>query len=445
MSNRRGFIVVSRNFIPLDERLIFMLKVMNFGGMMKRLFVVLTGLLFPLIAFASGFESLNVSTAALGQADAWMTRVNDASAIYYNPAAMMRVERNDLYVNFNLRNGSGDFEPIILDGATIEQDTSNSFSFNGYFVHRYSDQISFGVGTYAPYHQKVEWPKGSLPTFISRQSKLETRYITPSLAYQLAPWISIGGGIDIIRADAQYLRDFDFEDIAGVFPTTTVDVDGTEIGFNLGILLETQYNWQFASTFKSQTDLNLEGDASTGNLTPPIQDLFVDGGASLDMALPWRFGFGVASLWDRWSFEGNVEFAGWGSLETIRVNYFEETDFLRDFNLPRNYDNTISIRFGTEYDYSDSWTFRGGYLYEGTPVPDNAVDPWFPDGSRNGITLGATFHGQGWRADVGLMKQWLGKRNTPVINVYIPPLNLSAAGEYAGSETVFSFGAGYSF
>jgi long-chain fatty acid transport protein len=412
---------------------------------MKKLFTLFAAIIFPLAVDASGFESLNQNTAALGQADAWITRTDDASAIYYNPAAMLRVERNNVYVNFNLRHGSGDFAPDILDGATFEQDTSNSVSFNGYFVHHYSDQIAFGFGTYSPFSQKVEWPKGSLPSFITRESKLETRYFTPSVAYQITPHVSVGGGLDIIRADAKYIRDFDLENIASVFPSITVDADGTKVGFNLGVLVDTAYNWQFAATYKTGTDLHLEGDAVGGNITPPVQDLFVNGGASLDMNLPWRLTFGAASNWDRWSVEGNLEFTGWGSFDVLRVNYFEETDFIRDINLPRNYDNTISVRFGTEYHYSDHWSFRGGYLYEGTPVPDRAVDPWFPDGSRNGITLGASYHYAGWRADIGLMKQWLGKRNTPAANVYPPPLNLVAAGEYTGSESVFSFGAGYSF
>ena len=82
---------------------------------MRKALMILTGILLPLISYASGFESLNENTAALGQADAWITRVNDASAIFYNPAAMLRVERNNVYINFNLRDQGGDFAPVILD------------------------------------------------------------------------------------------------------------------------------------------------------------------------------------------------------------------------------------------------------------------------------------------------------------------------------------------
>lgn len=412
---------------------------------MRKLFAILAILFIPLICSSAGFESFTLNTAALGQAQAMVCRVDDASAVFYNPAALLRTDKNNAYVNGTIQKVSGDQTPTVLDVNTVKQVTGDAFLLNGYFAHRYSDTLAFGLGLYSPFRQKFEWPKGTLPTFITRESKLNTFYISPSVGYRITPNVSVGGGFDIIFADARYMRDFDLEEALAIFPTTTVDADGTDFGLNFGVLIDTEANWQFAATYKSSVDLNLEGTAVSTNITPPIEDLFVDGGATIQLTLPWRLTFGAATTYGDWEFEGNLVFTGWGSFDTLRVNYFDETAVIRDINLPRQYDNTFSIRLGAEYNYTEALTFRAGYMYDQSPVPLEALDPWLPDSSRNGISAGVSFHYEGLRVDFGYAGFWLNERKAPVDNFYNIPLNLSAEGIYTGSQHLLSFGAGYSF
>jgi len=177
---------------------------MVFGGNMNKLYTFLATFFIPLFCYSAGFESFTLNTAALGQSQAMICRVDDASAVFYNPAALLRIDANNAYVNGTIRKVSGDQTPTVLDVNTVKQVTGDSFLLNGYFAHRYSDTLAFGLGLYSPFRQRFEWPKGTLPSFITRESKLDTFYVSPSVGYRITPNVSVGGGFDIIFADARY-------------------------------------------------------------------------------------------------------------------------------------------------------------------------------------------------------------------------------------------------
>lgn len=414
--------------------------------MMKKFLWIVVLLIVPPMCHASGYGLFEMNAGAHGMAHAWICRVDDASAVWYNPAALTRIETNDIYVSGTLIGSSGDFNPTVQPGL-IDQEKRSFFPANAYYGRKLSDNWAFGIGVFTPFGLGTEWPVNSLPSFVSQKATLRTFFITPSIAYKISPMLSIGGGVDIAYGDVKLRRN-----IQAVVPTlglvqfsNDIDANGTDVGFNLGMLVETDKNWSFAATYKYKIDLNFDGNATFGNVPAPIAPLVPDGPVQTELPMPSLLSFGGATTYEHWSFESDLIFTYWGAFDALRINFTNQTPIVRNQVIIRDWRNTWAIRIGAEYKWTEHNSFRAGYLYDETPVVDRSVDPILPDGSRNGITFGYGYHTGDWKFDVSYMHLFFGDRLSPLDNFIPPPGNFAAAGVYTTTANLLAFGFGYKF
>lgn len=406
---------------------------------MRKFLILLLLILTPLTCRAAGYSLFTMNAAAHGMAHAYVCRVSDASAIFYNPAALNRIDHNDIYTSLTWVSTSGDFTPALLDGVTFKQLDQDLFPANFYAAHRLSDRFVFGLGTYIPFGSSTEWPVDSFPARVSRNAELRTFYLTPSLGFQATPEISLGGGLDVIYADTSLSQSSRFP--IAVATERTLDADDWDVGFNLAAMIETQSNWTFAVTYKSKVDLEMVGDVS---LATPLENELTVGEGHVNFHLPSRITGGASTTFENWLFEGDISYTNWGKVENLEMS-FPGPFLVNTVNLPRNYEDTWSIRLGLEYRFTDNLTFRTGYLYDESPVPDVSVDPILPDATRNGFTMGFSYSYGRWRFDAGYMASRFDDRSVPEANSYPYPLNLSVAGAYTNSANLLSFGLGYKY
>ncbi|HSE42668.1 MAG TPA: outer membrane protein transport protein [Acidobacteriota bacterium] len=410
--------------------------------MKKMLFIVV--LLLPVVCNASGYALYEMNARAHGMAHAYIVRVDDPSAVWYNPAALTRVEGTEIYGSGTWINTSGDFTSLAT-GANIEAVDGNFFPPNFYVGHQLSDNWVLGVGVYTPFGLRTEWPQGSLPTFISQKADLKVFYVTPSIAYRITPNISVGGGFDFAWSEIKLERNINIARLAPVVVFNEVDADGTDFGFNVGTLIETNSNVDFAVTYKHKIEVDYEGDVSFTGVPPAFTSFFPSGETSLELPLPSQLMFGASTTFEKLSIEGDLIFSFWDDVDVIRVDFLQNTPALLDPEIVRNFENSWSLRLGAEYNMTDQWALRGGYVYDETPVPDQAVDPILPDGSRNGITFGVGYMGEGWTFDIGYMVLFFEDRTSPLNNFVTTPGNVIAAGDYTNHANLLSFGFGYKF
>lgn len=413
---------------------------------MKRFQLTLLLLILPLICHAGGYGIYEMNAEANGMAHAFICRVNDASAVWYNPAALIRIEKNDLYVSGTLISAQGDFDPTIQPGI-IDQKDRTFFPINAYYGRKLSDNWAFGIGAYTPFGLATEWPQGSLPALVSQKASLRTFFITPSVAYKISPNLSIGAGMDIAYADVELLRDIQLTaPLPPVVIANSIDnANGTDVGFNLGLLLDTNKNWSFAVTYKHKIDINFEGNTTFENVPASLAPLFPDGPVQTELPLPAQLMLGAAATYGKWSFEGDLIFAYWDAFQNLSVNFTNTTPVVRNQVTPRNWDNSWAIRLGTEYEWTEHHSFRGGYFYDETPVPDRSVDPILPDGSRNSISFGYGYRAIHWKFDISYMHIFFDGRTSPLDNFINPPGNFAAAGNYTNSANLLALGFGYKF
>lgn len=55
---------------------------------------------------------------------------------------------------------------------------------------------------------------------------------------------------------------------------------------------------------------------------------------------------------------------------------------------PKNYKNVWRYQIGLEWETSPEWTWRLGYVYDQSPVPDDTIDYQLPMSDRNIFSIG---------------------------------------------------------
>lgn len=407
---------------------------------MKKVLPLLILLLIPVFCSASGYALYEMNARAHAMAHAYIARVDDPSAVWYNPAALTRIEGTEIYASATWINTSGDFTPLAT-GVTVDAVEGNFFPPNFYVGHQVSDNWVLGVGVYTPFGLKTEWPSLSLPSFVSQKADLKVFYVTPSLAYRINPYLSVGGGFDFTWSEVQLERNISLAPLAPAVIFNEVKADGTDFGFNLGALIETSSNVDFAVTYKHKMDVNYEGTVDFVDVPPAFTSFFPIGDASLDLSLPTQLMFGVSTTYEKLSIEGDLIYTFWDDLQQIRLDFATNTPVLRDTIITRNFENSWSLRIGAEYRVTDQIAIRGGYFYDETPVPDRAVDPILPDGSRNALTFGFGYIAEGWTFDIAYMALFQDDRTSPLDNFAA----IVAAGDYTNNANLIAFGFGYKF
>jgi long-chain fatty acid transport protein len=121
----------------------------------------------PAAALAGGFEVPDNGTRSLGRSGAYVAGVDEPSAIYYNPAALTRIQGPGLTLNLNLIHQQTEFqrEPYVYyeDGSTEERDrreirfdlAKNSAGFFPapmiFASHNFGwDNVTLGAAIYGP-------------------------------------------------------------------------------------------------------------------------------------------------------------------------------------------------------------------------------------------------------------------------------------------------------
>lgn len=411
---------------------------------MKKLIALLIAAgLIPVLVQASGYALYEMNAAAHGQAHAYICRVDDPSAVWYNPAALTRAEGFELYASTTWISTSGD--QVNLGGNKTNQVEGNFFPTNIYVAKPITDNFVFGVGFYQPFGLRTQWPANSLLAFVSEKAELSTLFLTPSVAYRITKNVSVGGGLDVVTGKVTLDRNISLQPTLPFTFANTIEGNKTKASFNLGLLIQTDYNINFAATYKHKTDLDFNADVTWINVPTPVHPLFPDGKAIVTIPLPSQFMVGASSSYEKFSFEGDLIFTNWDTFDAIRVDFSNNTPALQDQVTLRDYKNTIAVRLGAEYKWNDQFALRAGYYYDQTPVPNKAVDPILPDGSRNGITFGVGYKSGHWNLDAAYLILAFDDRTSPPNNFVNPPGNLIAAGTYTNDAGLLSFGFGYKF
>ena len=377
-------------------------------------------------AVASSFALIEQSVSGMGTAYAvGSSGIDDASTIYFNPAGMSRLHGSNLSGGLHIVDLKTDFKgsaeyantgaapPAGFDGVPIEGrrklnlDTTELVP-SGYISHQHSDKVWFGIGVNAPFGLITDYDSRKwVGRYNAIKSELLTININPSMAFKFNDNVSIGFGVNAMYADGELTNMADGGlGLASIPPPpdgpgpqgapgsddgfVKLTADDWGYGFNAGLLLTPTQNSRIGLHYRSEIDLNLDGDAKVSGFDSPLlESAKGKQDAKLDITLPDSVSLsGNYSLNSRWGFMADVTWTNWSDIDTLDIKLQDGSRSVAVWD----YDDSWRYSIGAEFKPSRTWTFRTGVALDETPIPkDSLRSPRVPDNDRTWLTLGMTY------------------------------------------------------
>ncbi|HWP24205.1 MAG TPA: outer membrane protein transport protein [Candidatus Binatia bacterium] len=364
----------------------------------------------PKLLRADGFRNPFQSAIAIGQANAFAAQADDASAVFYNPAAMTQLRGVHVLAGVEFINIHTRFRDTV--GLKSENDLGGPFGMpppGQLFVTLTPadlgasplDGLTVGAGLQNLFGFASRYPKtGPLQTAIT-SAKLPVLDFKPTAAYRLADWLSLGLGGDLFTFWDSALggaeQRFVSPGLPGMPPGSHVKItgSGSTAGFNVSVLVTPRRDesglprLNLAFVYRSQADLPLNGELNLDGVR------VAESKSSLHFPDSYTVGAAYWPLRDserEWKIESDLDYVRWSTIRSIDFRFSNGVTLKN----PQRWRDALTVGLGSEYRWL-GWSrlprwdlaLRAGYLWSMTPVPDKNFNPAFADSNVHVLSAGA--------------------------------------------------------
>lgn len=351
-------------------------------------------------AAASGFQLREQGSTGQGSSFAGATSsARDLSTIYFNPAGLTRMSGHAAQANMSFVIPSAKFKnngSTLGGGAVLG--TNNGGDGGGlelvpslYALYSHSNDLKFGLGINAPYGLKTEYKSGWQGRFHALKSELKTINVQPTVAYRIGNWVSVGGGINIQKADATLSSAINNLAISGTGEGyTELSGDNWAVGYTMGATIQPFSNTRLGIAYKSRIEHTLEGDVRFAGMgTLSANPLFTNTKGSVKLTTPDMLSLGITyNITPAWAVMGEAAWTNWSLFDETRV---KKANGAADFVNQENWEDTWFFALGTNYQATDKLDLSFGVAFDEAPVPDGYRTPRIPDSNRVWASLGAGY------------------------------------------------------
>ena len=230
--------------------------------------------------------------------------------------------------------------------------------------------LRFGLSINAPYGSVTSPDRDWGGRVNSLSTKARTITITPSVAYQISPQLSVGVGLQI-----QYFKARFIGAAAAGLPTPAIaglEGDGWGFGLTAGVTWKPFVGTAIGIGYRSRIDQPFEGNyisLTAAGLPASASEWLED---QRHIALPDRLNLSIRqTITPQFDLLASVEWQGWGRIGTARLSgplVAVAPVALR--TLPFKFQDGWFFALGGEYRYNEALTLRAGMAYEISPVTD---------------------------------------------------------------------------
>ncbi|MBV8756591.1 MAG: outer membrane protein transport protein [Deltaproteobacteria bacterium] len=330
------------------------------------------------------------SARGTGMGGAWNVWADDATAVYFNPAALDNADP-EVEVGGEYVYGPRSYTPILDDGSKGPAQTTNVAAGLPVLgvIGRLTDEddrpsrFTIGGAVYNSYGGNVSYAQTGMPAL----DKTEDAVIEAAVgtSFRASDRLSLGAslrlGIGLFALDAT-------QDPYDAHLSAT----GVGGSFALGALFKPTDDFRIGVAWRAPMNVSTDG---SGTLTLPagMQNQSVSHDQhwpqSASLALGYRAAPGlkltVQGDWTQWSElkELTVRFPANASLDQV---------FREDWK------DNWTARVGGEYAW-DAYAVRAGAYADTNAVPDRTIERQYLDLLKGGVSVGGTVRASGWRID----------------------------------------------
>jgi long-chain fatty acid transport protein len=350
------------------------------------LLIVLLTLCISAAAFAGGFQLNEHGARAMAQAGAFAARATDGSAIYFNPGGLGFQKDASLYFGTTVIFPQSAFYGPLQDNTNQRTALVNQvftpINFYASTPLSWVDGLTVGIGVNNPFGLGTEWPENWAGKYLSTKADLQSFFFTPTVAYRVSDFLSIGGGFNYATGSVKIQRAVaaGFGTSFGQDPTVKLDLSGHGFGWNAGIMAKATPEISVGLSYRSQVKVKADGTANFN----PAYSVLPAGDASAEITLPATGYAGIAYTGENFEIEADYQYVGWSSYDKLAITFKANGTTSEQ---PKNYKNTYIARLGGEYTVS-RLHIRAGFYYDHSPVDNAYSEPLLPDANREGYNIG---------------------------------------------------------
>jgi long-chain fatty acid transport protein len=378
-------------------------------------------------ASAGGLAVREQSVYGQGSSFAGIAAGGALSSMFWNPATMTQfsgvVSETDVsgifpYASNTPTSGLLVGPPFNLGG------TSNVGNATlvpaGYTSYQLSPNLWFGVSINAPFGLSENYPDNWAGRFYaSGDQLLKTYNATPSLAWQINNWISVGAGVQIQYAKASFQKGLPAPGFPGLGSFASLEGTGWGFGATAGLTLTPTPTTTIGLGWRSGINQKIEGVLAT-NAGFGAATATTPGSVTTTVDLPDVVSLGIRQRLDpQWTLLGTVEWTNWsriGTASILQLSGAPATVLGAPVKVAFQWKDGWFFSGGAEYIWSDRLTVRGGLGYEISPVTDQVRTPIVPDNDRFWASVGATWQViKGVHFDVAYSHIWVKDPNLNLV------------------------------
>ena len=248
---------------------------------------------------------------------------------------------------------------------------------------------SWGLGVFAPAGFSAEFDMVNPHTGPAHYKSLGVLgKVLPGLSCQVTERLSIGAtlGVGIGQAEIEGPFYIQTGPLAGA--PTLIDLQATEatVVGGLGLQYKLTPSTTIGVAYTEETRFVFDGTTRATLLTP-LGPIGSDFDTQIDLVWPRSVGvglkheicccqrLGVDVIWYDWSHAFDRLDLVFSNPSNPIVGALIPGGVLSD-SLPMRWEDSVSLRLGYEWDSSDVTTWRLGYVYHDSPVPDATLNPY---------------------------------------------------------------------
>jgi long-chain fatty acid transport protein len=387
-------------------------------------------------ANAGGFAVREQSAYGQGSSYAGVAAGGALSSMFWNPATITQmpgVQSESVMTGILPSSSNTATSGTLVGTGNIAHDALVPSS---YYSWQLNQQLWLGLSVNAPYGLTETFPDvWAGRDYAAGGSHLTTYNATPSVAYALTNWLSVGAGVQIQYADATLANGLPL----GATNQASISGAGWGYGFTAGVTVTPTPTTTIGLGYRSAINQKINGTLS---IPAGVPGLSTPGSVSTTLDLPDTVSLGVRQkLSSQWTALATVEWSNWSRIGTSAVLQPNGSPALVAFGVPGT-TGLVSIPFqysdgwfysiGAEYQWNERVALRAGVGYEKSPITDQVRVPALSDDDRTWVSIGASYkYSNKMTFDAAYSHLFV--KDTPINIVPGNPSYSALAGTYTGT------------
>ena len=399
-------------------------------------------------AQAGAFGLNEYSAQGIGSAAAGAAAGNAGlGSIAWNPATMTDFAGFQTSGSFTWISPSASVKPsdgtvLLYSHLGAPTSATGDIGNGGRFVpatqvsYQLSDQWWLGLTVDAPFGQVTVIRPDAAAAYFGTNTQIVDVDVTPSLAYKVNDWLSLGAGLQINYFDLKVNNS-----LTPQVPGSALSVNGDSwgVGYKLGLTLKPFAGTEFGVGYRSQLQQNVSGNMQTNIPIRGLSGIILPGRQSVSssVTLPDQLSVGLRQqVNDKVGVALGYQWTHWSLFKSFNV----DGPYGPAIPLSFHYNNGWLISAGADYKWDARTTLRAGLGYEQSPINDVVRTPRLPDQNRIIAALGASYQlSSKMSLDLAYSHYFMPKANINITSTANPAYQgLSFVGSANGSVDIVS-------